>query len=113
MGANIKSQEETSENIKDVSVNGGSKADDEKSDIEGNGRTQIQKLIADPTKVNPDALIGIWIKKNFENFGLFEGQIISHDVDMSGKVIYRIRYRDGDEEDLFLSELTPLLRIQS
>ena len=60
--------------------------------------------------VNPDSLIGMWIKKNFEEYGDFEGQIISHDVDMSGNTIYRVKYRDDDEEDLFLSELTPLIQ---
>ena len=60
--------------------------------------------------VNPDKLVGMWIKKNFENYGDFEGQIISHDVDMSGKTIYRIKYRDDDEEDLFLDEVIPLIQ---
>ena len=108
---NNKSQQETEENNDDIPVNGGSTKDGEKSGVEGNGRTQILKIISDPTttKVNPDSLIGMSIKKNFENFGVFEGHVISHDVDMSGSVIYRIRYRDGDEEDLFLSELTSFL----
>ena len=77
-------------------------------DGENKALKQIQTL--DLTKMNPDTLIGARIKKQFENFGAFEGQVVSHDVDMTGKTIYRIKYQDGDQEDLFLSELTPLIR---
>ena len=63
----------------------------------------------DASRVNPDALIGARINKHFENFGVFVGEVISHDVDESGEAIYRIKYTDGDEEDLFFNELEPLL----
>ena len=63
----------------------------------------------DASQVNPDALIGARINKHFENFGVFVGEVISHDVDESGEAIYRIKYTDGDEEDLFFNELEPLL----
>ena len=65
--------------------------------------------VYDGKQVNSDALIGARIKKYFENFGFYEGEVISHDVDVSGETIYRIKYSDGDEEDLFFSELQPLL----
>ena len=60
--------------------------------------------------MSPDVFVGIWIKESFEDYGEFEGQVVSHDVDMLGNIIYRIRYLDGDEEDLFLNELVPHLR---
>ena len=65
--------------------------------------------VSDPSQLNPDALIGVRIKRRFGHCGVFDGQILSHDVDMSGKTIYRVQYVDGDEEDLFLTELRPLI----
>ena len=77
---------------------------------ERKARTQIQTGVWDPTQVSPGVFVGVWIKKTFEDHGEYEGQVVSHDVDVLGNVICRIRYLDGDEEDLFLNELVPYLR---
>ena len=39
------------------------------------------------TQVSPDVFVGIWIKKLFEEYGEYEGQIVSHDTDMLGNDI--------------------------
>ena len=77
---------------------------------ERKARTQIQTGVWDPTQVSPGVFVGVWIKKTFEDHGEYEGQVVSHDVDVLGNVMHGIRYLDGDEEDLFLNELVPHLR---
>jgi len=66
---------------------------------------EANKHTVDPSTIHPDKFIGQWIKKEFEGFGNYRGQVVAHDIDMLENVIYRIRYLDGDEEDLFLREL--------
>ena len=62
--------------------------------------------IVDPNTIDPDKFVGLWVCKEFEGFGNCRGQVISHDVDMLGNTLYSVRYLDGDEEDLFLGEMT-------
>ena len=77
------------------------------SDKDKKSLKQLRMLFSPTAKA--DALIGVCIKKNFGDYGVFEGKVISHDIDSdSGKVIFRVRYADGDEEDLFLDELRSL-----
>ena len=61
--------------------------------------------VIDPSTIDRDRFVGLWIVKEFEGHGDYKGQVISHDVDMLKKPIFRIRCLDGDEEDLFLEEL--------
>ena len=61
--------------------------------------------VVDPSTVDKDRFIGLWIVKEFEGQGDFQGQVISHDMDILNRPIFHIRYLDGDEEDLFLDEL--------
>ena len=58
--------------------------------IEHSRAEKSQTLTWDPTKLDPDKLIGIWIKKTFEDYGEYEGQIVSHDVDEIDNIIYRM-----------------------
>ena len=71
---------------------------DEKLRVEG-------PLTLDPTKMNPDVFVGLRISKEFEGMGEYEGTVMGHDVDMLGNKLFKVEYLDGDEEDLFLSEL--------
>jgi len=49
---------------------------------------------------------GIRIKKEFAGFGVFEGEAVSADYEAgSRRVLYHIKYQDGDEEDLYHDEL--------
>ena len=64
------------------------------------------RMVVDPGKVVPEKLVGLWLSKEFEGFGLYRGQIVDCDKDRLGKDIFHIRYLDGDEEDLFLREVT-------
>ena len=43
---------------------------------------------------------------------MHEGKVLSHDRDPLGNDIYRVRYLDGDEEDLFLSELVTFVGVE-
>ena len=65
--------------------------------------TQV-RMVVDPEKVVPEKLVGLWSGKDFEGFGLYRGQIISCDKDRLENDIFRVRYLDGDEQDLFLRE---------
>ena len=62
-------------------------------------------MIVDPSKVHPSKFVGLSLKKNFDGFGIHEGKVLSHDTELLGNDIYKVRYLDGDEEDMFLSEL--------
>lgn len=62
-------------------------------------------LVVDPTSVHPDRFVGVVLKKEFDGFGVHEGRVVSHDLDMLGNTMYRVEYVDGDVEDLFLEEL--------
>ena len=54
-------------------------------------------------------LIGSCVRKSFNNIE-YSGKIVSSDFESStGKHIYRIIYHDLDSEDLYFSELKPLL----
>ena len=78
--------------------------------IEGATRREEEErrsvpLVVDPTSVHPDRFVGMGLKKEFDGFGVHEGRVVSHDVDMLGNTIYNVEYADGDREDLFLREL--------
>ena len=62
-------------------------------------------VVVDPTSVHPDRFVGVGLKKEFDGFGVHEGRVVSHDLDMLGNNIYKVEYVDGDVEDLFLEEL--------
>ena len=54
-------------------------------------------------------LIGKFIRKNFNGIE-FSGQIVSSTFEsFTGKHIYRVIYHDSDSEDLYFSEIKPLL----
>ena len=42
---------------------------------------------------------------------IYTGTVIDIDVDKKGKTMWRVRYDDGDEEDLYEEELRPLLGV--
>ena len=69
-------------------------------------------MVVDPAKVDPGKLVGlnIDIHKDFEGYGLYRGQVISCDKDLLGRDIFSVRYLDGDQEDLFLEELTACVK---
>ena len=50
------------------------------------------------------------LKRSSEGSGNTKEGYISHDTDVLCNVIFRIKYLDGDEEDLFTNELTPHVR---
>ena len=43
---------------------------------------------------------------------MFNGTVIDVDVDPKGKTMWRVRYEDNDEEDLYEEELRPLLGVK-
>ena len=44
--------------------------------------------VFDVSCVNPDKVIGLWMTKDFEGFGEYRGEVVSHDKDMLGRIIY-------------------------
>ena len=52
----------------------------------------------------------MWLQKDFGG-KIFTGTVIDVDVDKKGKTMWRVRYEDDDEEDLYEEELRPLLGI--
>ena len=61
-----------------------------------------------PHKAYEKELLGKKILKNFGSFGDFLGTIT--DIWYKGSVVYaHIHYEDGDEEDMSLSSMRPLL----
>ena len=62
--------------------------------------------VIDPSTVDREKFVGVWLVKEFEGHGHYKGQVVSHDVDMLGKLIFKVRYLDGDEEDLFFRRVS-------
>ena len=49
------------------------------------------------------------LRKDFDG-KIFEGVVVSSDIEIgTNKTIYRVRYEDKDEEDLYQHEIEPLL----
>ena len=63
-----------------------------------------ETLAHDPTKMSPEVFVGQRVKKEFDGV-MHEGDVVSTDEDLLGNRLFLIRYLDGDEEDMFLSEL--------
>ena len=65
--------------------------------------------VIDVSGVDPDKVIGLWMTKDFEGFGEYRGEVVSRDKDIIGRIMYKVRYLDGDEEDLFIEEIISLV----
>ena len=53
---------------------------------------------------------GVVIKKLFAGFGYFQGKLASVDKEQStGRVLYHIKFEDGDTEDLYYTEMVDLV----
>ena len=66
----------------------------------------------DMSGVDPVKLKGLYINKEFDGFGMCKGLIKSVDKELgTGRTIFAVEYLDGDNEDLFLNELLPFLRV--
>ncbi|OVA17876.1 zinc finger protein [Macleaya cordata] len=50
------------------------------------------------------ALVGRYVKKEFEGYGVFLGKVVSYSVGL-----YRVDYEDGDSEDLESNEISEIL----
>ena len=50
----------------------------------------------------------MYLEKQFDG-KKYGGHVISSDFDYQGQRIWRVKYEDSDEEDLFDEELRPLL----
>ena len=66
-----------------------------------------------PEKFDPNNMIGLTFQKNFGNFGVFTGKIISHRVDDAEGLLFKVKYPDEDEEELNPSELFLLFPFKS
>ena len=66
-----------------------------------------------PEKFDPKNMIGLTFQKNFGNFGVFTGKIISHRVDDAEGLLFKVKYPDEDEEELNPSELFLLFPFKS
>ena len=44
---------------------------------------------------------------------MYKGKVINNHVDSLGNNLFQIRYWDGDEEDLFLSELIKYVEVEN
>jgi hypothetical protein len=51
--------------------------------------------------------VGCTVSKYFEGHGTFAGTVVS--IDRRPPVLYRVRFRDGDQEDMTEGEIRPLL----
>ena len=61
--------------------------------------------------IDPNKLIGLRVRKDFDGFGLCKGVVRSIDRELvTERVIFSIEYIDGDLEDLYLDELTQYVR---
>ena len=69
--------------------------------------------LPDMSDVDPVKLKGLYISKQFDGFGIMcRGLIKSVDKELgANRTIFDIEYLDGDQEDLFLKELLPHLRV--
>ena len=56
-----------------------------------------------------DITQGMMLRKHFHGHGTFTGQVIDIDQDKEQRRIYKVRYSDGDEEDLHASEIRHLV----
>ena len=56
-------------------------------------------------KVDPKELIGATIRRNFPGYGVFEGTILSYKLHADKPTWYKVRYTDGDEQELTLKQL--------
>ena len=65
--------------------------------------------VIDVSGVNPDKVIGLWMTKDFEGFGEYRGEVVSHDKEIIGRIMYTVRYLDGDQRTYLLKRLSPLL----
>ena len=54
-------------------------------------------------------LEGAPFDKDFPGFGVFRGTVVYSWKDGSGSFVFHVRYPDGDEEDLGLQQIAPLL----
>ena len=61
-------------------------------------------LMAQPAR---PVAVGCTVSKYFEGHGTFEGTVVS--IDRRPPVLYRVRFRDGDQEDMTEGEIRPLL----
>jgi len=73
------------------------------------GQPEQQQQQQQQRKFDPDLLINTTFQKDFKEFGVFTGKIISHRVDEEEGVLFKAQYPDGDEEELNPSELFLLL----
>lgn len=58
--------------------------------------------------IDPLELIGRSVRKHFQPFGFFRGNVISYD-----NPDFRVRYADGDQEDIDLAELLQIILPES
>ena len=64
----------------------------------------------DLSDIDPVKLKGLYIRKEFDGFGLCKGIIRHVDNEIgTNRTLFTIEYVDGDREDLFLSELLQYL----
>ena len=77
--------------------------------IENEDRDRVN---LDLSNIDPKSLIGLYIKKEFDGFGLCDGLIKSVDKEVgSDRDLFIIEYTDGDVENLFFNELIKYLRV--
>ena len=63
-------------------------------------RRNTDTLARDPTTMEPHEFVGQRVSKLFDGV-VYEGDVVSNDIDMLGNKLVLIRYLDGDEEDMF------------
>ena len=63
-------------------------------------------------KEEKDISLGTKIRKTFEGYGTFDGVVVDLDThDLPGgtqRFMYKVKYEDGDSEQLYASQLRPL-----
>jgi hypothetical protein len=72
-------------------------------------RGQVEETKAIPSELNeqvdPKELIGATIRRNFPGYGIYEGTILSYELRADKPTWYKVRYTDGDEQELTLKQL--------